>query len=220
MPNKPIYNDPKHLFNLPGFTGAVRKAEHFLIMSPSLPLDSHCAPVERGVYALYYKGEHPLYQKEAVANTTMWSLPIYVGQARSLRERLNNHRRSIILAINLDIVEFRCRYVALAHGAVEDLVFPLEDDLVDRYDPAWNRLRGGFGNNGVGVSREGGAKSVWDRLHPGRLGVAQGEGARETLEAVLRKLGREDALDLVFPSLATDTPPQPLDTDRFPLPPP
>ena len=128
-----------------------------------------------GVYALFYDGPHPAYKP--IAGTRR---PIYVGKAVStgtrkgtgaesapyaLRNRLRLHRRSVDTATNLDVGNFRCRYLAV----VPVWITLAERFLIDHYRPIWNIGVDGFGNNPQGKHRSRGDRSWWDILHPGRL---------------------------------------------------
>ena len=127
-----------------------------------------------GVYALFYKGPHPAYRP--IAGTRS---PIYVGKAvpqgtrkgtgagsgsYALRNRLRLHHKSIVLAENLSVVDFQCRYLAV----VPVWITLGERFLIDYYRPIWNTAVDGFGNNPQGRHRSTGEKSWWDTLHPGR----------------------------------------------------
>lgn len=136
-----------------------------------------------GVYALYYTGDHPLYECVNSANRGGCHLPIYVGKAvprgartgRAEREgrttasnnlygRLNEHRRSIEQAENLDVEDFHFRVAAMEI----DLVAWGESVLIGHLQPAWNQIISGFGIHDPGGGRAQQQRSVWDRLHPGR----------------------------------------------------
>jgi hypothetical protein len=155
-----------------------------LIKQSPVPLGS----VERfsgaGVYAIYYTGDFDTYSKLGVWNTSPDDLnvPIYVGKAVStggrkgnvdpdvsakgtaLFSRLDEHRKSLEQATNLEIKDFWCRYLV-----VDDIWIPLgESLLIQRHRPIWNSLIDGFGNHDPGSGRHKGARPNWDTLHPGR----------------------------------------------------
>jgi len=157
---------------------AVRDA---LLKRPVVPL-----PPERlkgaGVYALYYLNGFGPYKILAKANQgNNWALPIYVGEAVPpgsrkggyglgadpgdvLWKRLREHAKSIEQAENLNVEDFRCRYLV-----VDDIWIPLgESLLIETFDPLWNRLLDGFGNHDPGRGRYSQARSAWDVVHPGR----------------------------------------------------
>lgn len=137
-----------------------------------------------GVYAIYYTGAFDTYSKLRDWNTGIDDLnvPIYVGKAipqggrkgnvdpdvsakgTALFTRLDEHRKSIEQATNLEIGDFWCRYLV-----VDDIWIPLgESLLIQRHRPIWNSLIDGFGNHDPGSGRHQGARPNWDTLHPGR----------------------------------------------------
>lgn len=81
-----------------------------------------------------------------------------------LYKRLAEHASSIDQAKNIDINEFRCRFLV-----VEDIWIPLAEALlIEMYLPLWNRTIDGFGNHDPGKGRYNQQKSPWDIIHPGR----------------------------------------------------
>lgn len=138
-----------------------------------------------GVYAIYYFGSslpYPPYQRLADYNNQSDELiPIYVGKAipRGARtagvgldapvgtvlfSRLQEHAESIRDAVNLNLDDFRCRYLQ-----VDDIWIPLgESLLIQRFRPIWNVVVGGFGNHDPGGGRRDQRRSAWDTIHPGR----------------------------------------------------
>lgn len=134
-----------------------------------------------GIYALYYTGDFPLYKPMSDANTgdIKFSWPIYVGKAvpagarkalasgdddTALYARLSDHKKSVILANNLNIEDFWARYLV-----VEDIWIPLgESLLIASSRPIWNRIVEGFGNHTPGKGRFKGQRPRWDVIHPGR----------------------------------------------------
>jgi hypothetical protein len=135
-----------------------------------------------GIYAIYYVGSFPAYQKIAKVNpSNPKAIPIYVGKAVPpgarkggfdltvepgdvLYRRLMDHVSSITQAKNLDLNDFKCRFLL-----VDDIWIPLgESLLIETFKPVWNLLVDGFGHHDQGSSRTGQKKSAWDTLHPGR----------------------------------------------------
>lgn len=135
-----------------------------------------------GIYAIYYKGPFAPYLPIARKNIPdRWTTPIYVGKAippgarkggtslgeepcTALYKRLCEHTESIKLAENLNIADFRVRYLV-----VDDIWIPLGENMViEKHSPLWNCLIDGFGNHDPGKGRYGQKKSSWDVLHPGR----------------------------------------------------
>jgi Eco29kI restriction endonuclease len=138
-----------------------------------------------GIYAIYYFGNCPIYSRLVERNLAgSVPIPIYVGKAipnggrkgdreldasvgRSLHARLAHHANSIRQATNLDVEDFKCRYLV-----VDDVWIPLgESLLVRQFQPLWNVVVEGFGNNPTGGPRQGQERSHWDTLHPGRSGT-------------------------------------------------
>jgi hypothetical protein len=78
--------------------------------------------------------------------------------------RLRNHAESIREAENLELEDFRCRYLI-----VDDVWIPLAESLlIGKFLPAWNVVLDGFGNNPQGKGRIDQKMSSWDVIHPGR----------------------------------------------------
>ena len=76
-----------------------------------------------GMYALYYRGSFPAYERLAICNKVVLEAPIYVGKAdskgrrkggfldeglagKTLWSRLRDHAQSIVQADNLDVGDF------------------------------------------------------------------------------------------------------------------
>lgn len=143
--------------------------------------------VGAGVYAIYYEGEFEAYDEIAKANrggAYLW--PIYVGKAvpagarkggfglganpgMVLYKRLVEHADSIDVATNLELGDFKCRFLV-----VEDIWIPLAESLlIEMFAPVWNRRIEGFGIHDPGGGRRGQRRSQWDELHPGRSWAAK-----------------------------------------------
>lgn len=144
-----------------------------------------------GVYAIYYAGSSEPYGLLGQANADIehglpgW--PIYVGKAvpeggrrglnvatstNALSKRLlQDHRKSITQATNLDVTDFYFRWLVVA-----PIWIPLgESILIDRFKPVWNAVLDGFGNHAPGSGRASGVLSLWDTLHPGRCSIPRGQ---------------------------------------------
>lgn len=145
-----------------------------------------------GVYALYYAGPLAAYADMGEDE------PIYVGQAvrtksspRPLRSRIGDHAQSIESAENLDLADFRCRWVVL------DPVWigMTERTLIDEYRPVWNVVVTGFGSHHQGGTRTTQHRSRWDTLHRGRAWAEPMRDGLDSVEAVLAMIashrGRE-----------------------------
>ena len=153
-----------------------------------------------GVYTLHYVGTFPAYTDIGE------DVPIYVGKAdppgrrqgrasatsgtSALYRRLSHHAESIASASNLDLQDFRCQWLVLDPvwiGLTEQV-------LIAEYQPIWNVVVDGFGNNDPGRGRWNQRRSQWDTLHPGR-GWAfnlrdREETAAEVMDAVIAYRGR------------------------------
>lgn len=153
-----------------------------------------------GVYAIYYVGDFPPYQKISEKNQdNKFKLPIYVGKAvpagarkggfgldalpgKVLYRRLYEHAESIKQVRNLSIGDFYCRYLV-----VDDIWIPLgESLLIENFSSIWNKLIDGFGNHDPGKGRYNQQRSRWDVLHPGRLWAFKCQNRIESVEDIIR----------------------------------
>jgi hypothetical protein len=135
-----------------------------------------------GIYAIYYGGLFRPYQGISISgDIDADETPIFVGKAipagarkggvgldskpgLAMFKRLKDHIKSIEQASNLDLADFRCRFLL-----VDDIWIPLgENLLIARFSPLWNLLIDGFGNHDPGSGRYNQLRSRWDVLHPGR----------------------------------------------------
>jgi hypothetical protein len=173
-----------HTFQSPKFQSVVEDAVNFFQATPAHPLPPPSRFVGAGVYALYYAGDFELYGKIVEQNKAAAVQPIYVGKAvppgsrtgmnvrasetADLFRRLREHTSSIGQAENLDIKDFRCRFMVL-NGAERDLIAPVESALIRKHRPLWNGIAlSGFGIHTPGKGRFEQARSKWDIIHPGR----------------------------------------------------
>lgn len=129
--------------------------------------------------------------------------PIYVGKAvpegarkggqgedvdpgTALYKRLNDHAKSIEAATNLNLADFRCRFLA-----VDDIWIPLAESMViERFKPVWNCLLEGFGNHAPGRGRSSMMTPSWDWFHPGRAWAENLQPfpkSKEQLDAEIRE---------------------------------
>ena len=145
-----------------------------------------------GVYTLHYTGAFPSYAGLGL------NVPIYVGKADPpgrrqgrtpasttvLHSRLQEHAGSIESASNLDLPDFRCRWLVLDPGWVG----LTEQVLIAQYQPLWNVVVDGFGNHDPGAGRRNQRRSRWDTLHPGRDWASslrdRGETAADVVTAI------------------------------------
>ena len=156
-------------------------AANALLNSPISPLPPEPF-LGAGVYAIYYIGNFPAYKALTDLNKDeQYAHPIYVGkavpdgarkggagdtseQSKALYKRLNEHAKSIDASANLNLSDFRCRFLA-----VDDIWIPLtESMLIELFKPVWNCVLDGFGNHDPGKGRHKGKIPFWDCLHPGR----------------------------------------------------
>ncbi|MEX2400790.1 MAG: Eco29kI family restriction endonuclease, partial [Rhodothermales bacterium] len=146
-----------------------------------------------GIYALYYKGDHPAYVIISGAD-----VPIYVGKAnpsdftatnpvnqgRKLYNRIREHRSSIQESNSyvsdlskalrserglhsLAVSDFECSYLVVPSAYAE----AAETVLIEHYKPVWNKetqLCEGIGKHGDSASTRANTRSRWDTIHPGR----------------------------------------------------
>jgi hypothetical protein len=88
-------------------------------------------------------------------------------QGIRLWTRLNDHKRSVTPAENLNVSDFECRYLVVRsawQGTAEIY-------LIRRFMPIWNnevRICYGFGKHGDDPGTRANTRSPWDTLHPGR----------------------------------------------------
>jgi len=152
-----------------------------MLTSDPTPLSEVKAFSGAGIYAIYYRGDHPAYKVLSELNAENHETPIYVGKAvpsggrkglvvatsgetKALSARIREHAKSVERAENLDLAHFWCRWLV-----VEPIWIPLgESILISRSAPVWNALVDGFGNHDPGKGRVNGVRSRWDTLHPGR----------------------------------------------------
>ena len=169
-----------------------------------------------GVYAIYYRSSFPAYSKLASSGADGQEMcPIYVGKAvppgarkgglgldvnhgTALYKRLAEHGESIVMAGNLDLSDFSCRFLV-----VDDIWIPLaESILIEWFKPVWNRIIDGFGNHTPGEGRKGQQMSPWDCLHPGRKWVRELNLQANALSPETLAQRVEEYLDAFFDSHA------------------
>lgn len=145
-----------------------------------------------GVYTLHYTGTFYPYAGMGLEQ------PIYVGKAdppgrrqgrsslatatTALYRRLSHHAESIKSASNLNLTDFRCRRLVLDPvwiGLTEQV-------LISEYQPLWNLVVNGFGNNDTGRRRWNQRRSQWDTLHPGREWAFNLRDREETAEGIMK----------------------------------
>jgi hypothetical protein len=75
------FDQNKHLYKSEAFVELVKDAVRFFNGTPVHALPPAEAFLGTGVYALYYTGQNPLYQRYAALNRLAYNYPIYVGKA-------------------------------------------------------------------------------------------------------------------------------------------
>lgn len=148
-----------------------------------------------GVYALYYSGNHSAYAALAALDQKRSKYPVYIGKAagesskqgfnshsstkKKLYDRIRQHADSIDAVSNLDLSDFRCRFLIL-----NDAYIALAESVLIRvFRPPWNGMS--FGSKVVGKNRMKGKPALWDSLHPGRVGRPVGSKGRAAEAASL-----------------------------------
>ena len=116
---------------------------------PSHPIQAPDAPTAFGVYVLYLDG-----------------FPVYVGQARNLRNRLRDHRRKIEGREGIEVEQVTCKFLTIARLWE---VARAEETLISHFGPEWNGIPG-FSMHAPGRGRPGMPDYVneWDRRFPPR----------------------------------------------------
>jgi len=165
-------------YNPLGRFNLARSVEATLLQQPPLELPLTIKFSGAGLYAIYYSGPFRAYRP---ISSPDYRIPIYVGKADPkgarkglvdpsataglvLFNRLGDHSKSVIAATNLDVTDFRVRYLV-----VEDIFIGMgEQLLIQQFKPLWNVYVSGFGLHDPGAGRHGSERSEWDEMHPGR----------------------------------------------------
>lgn len=141
-----------------------------------------------GIYAIYYFGDNPIYRKISEFNRSNdigW--PVYIGKAissggrkgnfsgeiksKNLFRRIAKHSETIKSVDDLQLQDFKCKFLT-----IDSIWIPLgEQLLIRKYQPVWNSIVDGFGNNDPGKKRYGGQIPDWHRLHKGVKWVSKME---------------------------------------------
>lgn len=154
-----------------------------------------------GICAIYYGGSFAAYEALARMNRPLATWPIYVGKAipaggrkgaelgasvgsNALCERLRKHKSSIEMVRSLSVEDFTFRRLV-----VDDVWISLGETLViQRFQPLWNHVVEGFGNNDPGGKRYEGKRPLWDELHPGRPWAQRCKAPKHDREEILRRV--------------------------------
>lgn len=195
-----IFDRSKHVFHSDVFAEIIKDTIRFFNGTPVHLLPPPENFIGAGVYALYYIGKSPYYKYLYDLNRLNFVQPIYVGKAvprgwrqarlqqasNELYNRLCDHQNSINQAENLNLNDFRCRFMILEDAAA-DMIGTVEASLIRQYTPIWNSCIDGFGNHDPGSGRYDQAKSDWDILHPGRRWADRLKGSHPSLKDVEKK---------------------------------
>lgn len=199
------FNRNKHIYKNGAFVELVKDAVRFFNGTPVHTLPPPETFLGTGVYALYYIGNHSLYNKYAELNRLSYNYPIYVGkavpkgwrqartsdnaksQSRELIGRLREHGRNIDISADLSLEDFMCRFVIFeAEGS--DMISTIEAALIKFNKPLWNTVIDGFGNHDPGSGRYEQAKSDWDVIHEGRTWANKCNGIPTRKEIIISNI--------------------------------
>jgi Eco29kI restriction endonuclease len=196
------FNSANHIFHSSTFQQVVNEVLEFAASTPAQTLPPSAVFTGAGVYLLYYTGEFSPYRSIAEANRRTLSMPIYAGKAvpsgwrqarktiqasATLYRRLSEHAASIRAAENLELGDFKCRFVIL-EGEESSLISTVEAAIIQRYRPLWNSVIDGFGNHDPGINRYGQILAGWDTLHPGRSWEKKWQGQRPDRAKLIEKI--------------------------------
>ena len=215
MSSSPV-NPDQHTFRSPKFESVVKEAVEFFTQTPVHPLPPAPGFSGVGVYALYYRGPFEHYSHIALKNQQdcrqpiynrqpVYRQPIYIGKAvpkgwrtgrtsdsdqdKRLYQRLKEHTHSINSVNNLEVHDFRCRFMIL-NGVETDLISVVESALIRTHKPLWNDEVDGFGNHDPGSGRYNQSRSSWDVLHLGRSWAKRLTGPKPKREDIIAEIGK------------------------------
>jgi hypothetical protein len=179
-----------------------------LIAQEMVPLSGVQPFYGSGIYAIYYKGDFPLYSAISSSET-----PIYVGKADPatsvaqdpkeqecrLARRLGDHKKNISKAeSSLDISDFYCRWLVVSSGWES----AAESYMIDLFRPIWNKetkVIVGFGKHGDSAETRSNKRSPWDTLHPARAWAMDANlEDKKTAEQIYVEVQRHYELHPVF----------------------
>ena len=201
---KQVVDRNEHVYKNDAFAELVKDAIRFFNGTPVHTLPPPNSLLGTGVYALYYTGQNPLYQRYAELNRLSYDYPIYIGkavprgwrqarasdnplnQSRELIGRLREHSRSIILGAELLLEDFMCRFVIFEEEG-SDMISTIEAALIKLNRPLWNTAVDGFGNHDPGSGRYEQAKSDWDVIHEGRAWAIKCNGVHAEKSVIISK---------------------------------
>lgn len=201
---KQVFDRNEHVYRNNAFAELVKDAIRFFNGTPVHTLPPPNSFLGTGVYALYYTGQNPLYQRYAELNRLSYDYPIYIGkavprgwrqarasdnplnQSRELIGRLREHSRSIILGAELLLEDFMSRFVIFEEDG-SDMISTIEAALIKLNRPLWNTAVDGFGNHDPGSGRYEQAKSDWDIIHEGRAWANKCNGVHAEKSVIISK---------------------------------
>lgn len=202
-----IFDRNEHIYKNDAFAELVKDAVRFFNGTPVHGLPPSESFLGTGVYALYYIGCNPLYQRYAELNRLAYNYPIYIGkavpkgwrqarssdnaltQSRELFSRLREHSHSITAVSGLSVEDFMCRFVIFeAEGS--DMISTIEAALIKLNKPLWNTAVDGFGNHDPGKGRYEQAKSDWDVIHQGRAWANKCNGEHKQENTIITSIER------------------------------
>lgn len=198
------FDREKHVYKSSAFEEIIKDTIRFFNGTPVHILPPPQKFHGTGVYAIYYIGKSKYYKKLYEINRLEFSQPIYVGKAvpkgwrqskntnegivaHELFGRLKEHSKSIEQAVNLELSDFRCRFMILENSA-SNLISTVEAELIRHYKPIWNTNIDGFGNHDPGSGRYNQKKSGWDILHQGRPWAEKCVGESSTIDLIEKKV--------------------------------
>lgn len=199
------FDRSKHVYKNDAFSELVKDAIRFFNGTPVHTLPPPERFLGTGVYAIYYIGNNPTYQKYAEINRLSYDHPIYVGkavpkgwrqsrnhdtadsQSNELFNRLREHSRSISAGLDLNLEHFMCRFVIFEEEG-SDMISTIEASLIKINRPLWNTALDGFGNHDPGSGRYEQAKSDWDVIHSGRSWADRLNGTPKQQEAIIARI--------------------------------
>lgn len=199
------FNRSEHVYKNDAFAELVKDAVRFFNGTPVHTLPPPESFLGTGVYAIYYTGKSPVYDKYAELNRLSYSYPIYVGkavpkgwrqarvsdnqlsQSKELFSRLREHSRSIGIVQGLELEDFKCRFV-IFEDASSDMISTIEAALIKLNMPLWNTAVDGFGNHDPGSGRYEQAKSDWDVVHLGRTWAEKCNGTHVEENIILSRI--------------------------------
>ena len=200
-----IFDRSKHVYKNDAFAELVKDAVRFFNGTPVHTLPPPETFFGTGVYALYYIGKNPLYERYAELNRLSYGFPIYVGkavpkgwrqsrasddtakQSRELIGRLRQHSNNIELVDGLQLKDFMCRFV-IFESTGSDMISTIEAALIKLNLPLWNTALDGFGNHDPGKGRYEQANSDWDVIHKGRAFAEKLKGIPKPKDIILNNI--------------------------------